>query len=130
MEMCSSTMSTRVKQRAVIKFLTAEKVTPTEIHRPLKAVYSENTVDRSTVNLWGGLNISYGSEFLVRLLSFLFLGKKHSGERSKYPRDPIPLTQVFLGYLFAEGEDGKREVEEKQGHSSSRGKATSWKAQL
>ncbi|KAG8235770.1 hypothetical protein J437_LFUL015908 [Ladona fulva] len=52
MDMCSSTMSTRVKQRAVIKFLTAEKVTPTEIHRPLKAVYSDNTVDRSTVNRW------------------------------------------------------------------------------
>ncbi|KAG8231836.1 hypothetical protein J437_LFUL008607 [Ladona fulva] len=52
MEMCSSTMSTRVKQRAVIKALTAEKVTPTEIHRPLKAVYSDNAVDRSAVNRW------------------------------------------------------------------------------
>ncbi|KAG8236578.1 hypothetical protein J437_LFUL015764, partial [Ladona fulva] len=47
MEMCSSTMSTQVKQCSVIKFLTAEKVTPTEI-----AVYSDNTVDRSTVNRW------------------------------------------------------------------------------
>ncbi|KAG8231954.1 hypothetical protein J437_LFUL008874 [Ladona fulva] len=52
MEMCSSTMPPRVKQRAVIKFSTAEKVTPTEIHCPLKAVYSDNAVDRSTVNLW------------------------------------------------------------------------------
>lgn len=52
MEMCSSAMSTRVKQRAVIEFLTAEKVTPTEIHRRLKAVYGDDAVDRSTVNRW------------------------------------------------------------------------------
>jgi hypothetical protein len=37
-------MSTRVKQRAVIEFLTAEKVTPTEIHRRLKAVYGDDAV--------------------------------------------------------------------------------------
>ncbi|KAG8237799.1 hypothetical protein J437_LFUL017193 [Ladona fulva] len=53
MEMCSSTMQTKVKQRAVIKFLTAEKVTPSEIHRPLKAVYNDNAVDRSTRDLKG-----------------------------------------------------------------------------
>jgi hypothetical protein len=45
-------MSTRVKQRAVIEFLTAEEVTPTEIHRRLKAVYGDYAVDRSTVNRW------------------------------------------------------------------------------
>jgi hypothetical protein len=39
-------MSTRVKQPAVIEFLTAEKVTPTEIHRRLKAVYGDDAVDR------------------------------------------------------------------------------------
>jgi hypothetical protein len=39
-------MSARVKQRAVIKFLTAEKVSPTEIHRRLKAVYGDDAVDR------------------------------------------------------------------------------------
>ncbi|KAG8224550.1 hypothetical protein J437_LFUL002154 [Ladona fulva] len=44
--MRSSTMSTS------IRFLTAEKVTPTEIHRFSKAVYSDNAVDRSTVNRW------------------------------------------------------------------------------
>jgi hypothetical protein len=44
-------MSTRVKQCAVIDFLTAEKVTPTETHRRLKAVYGDDAVDRSTVNL-------------------------------------------------------------------------------
>lgn len=52
METCSSAMSTRVKQRAVIEFLTAEKVTPTEIHRRLKDVYGDDAVDRSTVNRW------------------------------------------------------------------------------
>ncbi|KMQ82562.1 histone-lysine n-methyltransferase setmar-like protein [Lasius niger] len=52
METCSSAMSTRVKQRAVIEFLTAEKVTPTEIHRRLKGVYGDDAVDRSTVNRW------------------------------------------------------------------------------
>jgi hypothetical protein len=52
METCSSAMSTRVKQCAVIEFLTAEKVTPTEIHRRLKAVYGDDAVDRSTVNRW------------------------------------------------------------------------------
>jgi hypothetical protein len=40
-------MSARVKQRAVIKFLTAEKVTPTEIQRR-----GDDAVDRSTVNRW------------------------------------------------------------------------------
>lgn len=45
-------MSTRIKQRAVIGFLTAEKVTPTEIHRRLKKVYGDDAVDRSTVNRW------------------------------------------------------------------------------
>ncbi|KAG8231406.1 hypothetical protein J437_LFUL012416 [Ladona fulva] len=46
-------MSTRVKQHAVIKFSTAEKVTPTVIHHPLKAVYSDNAFDRSTRDLKG-----------------------------------------------------------------------------
>ena len=45
-------MSTRVKQRAVIEFLTAENVIPNEIHRRLKAVYGDDAVDRSTVNRW------------------------------------------------------------------------------
>jgi Mn-dependent DtxR family transcriptional regulator len=45
-------MSMRVKQRAVIEFLTAEKVTPTEIHCRLKAVYGDDAVDRYTVNRW------------------------------------------------------------------------------
>jgi len=45
-------MLIRVKQRAVIEFLSAEKVTPTEIHRRLKAVYGDDAVDRTTVNRW------------------------------------------------------------------------------
>jgi hypothetical protein len=50
----------------VIEFLSAENITPTEIHCRLKAAYGENTVDRTTVNHWaikfrdcelGGANI-------------------------------------------------------------------------
>ena len=40
-------MSTRLKQRAVTEFLSAENVTPAEIHRRLQAVYGENTVNRT-----------------------------------------------------------------------------------
>jgi hypothetical protein len=45
-------MSTRLKQRAVTEFLSAENVTPGEIHRRLQAVYGEDTVIRTTVNRW------------------------------------------------------------------------------
>jgi transposase len=45
-------MSTRLKKRAVTEFLSAENLTPAEIHRRLKAVYGENTVNRTTVNRW------------------------------------------------------------------------------
>jgi hypothetical protein len=45
-------MSTRLKQRAVAEFLSAENVTPTEIHRRLQTVYGENTVNRNTINRW------------------------------------------------------------------------------
>jgi hypothetical protein len=45
-------MSTRLKQRAVTEFLSAENLTPAEIHRRLQAVYGENTVNRTTVNSW------------------------------------------------------------------------------
>jgi len=45
-------MSTRLKQRAVTEFLSAENVTPAEIHRRIQALYGENTVNRSTVNRW------------------------------------------------------------------------------
>ena len=50
MESCYGGMSTRLKQRAVTEFLSAEKVTPAEIHRRLQAVYGENTVNRTTIN--------------------------------------------------------------------------------
>jgi hypothetical protein len=45
-------MSTRLKQRAVTEFLSAENVTPAEIHHRLQTVYGENTVNRTTVNRW------------------------------------------------------------------------------
>lgn len=43
-------MSTRVNQRAVIKFLTVENVTHTDIHPRLKAVYADGIIHRSIVN--------------------------------------------------------------------------------
>jgi len=42
----------RFKQRAVIEFLTEEKVRPIEIHRRMQAVYGDQCVDVSTVRLW------------------------------------------------------------------------------
>ena len=52
MESCYGGMSTRLKQRAVTEFLSAENVTSAEIHRRLQAVYGEDTVNRTTVNRW------------------------------------------------------------------------------
>ena len=52
MESCYGGMSTRLKQCAVTEFLSAENVTPAEIHRRLQAVYGEETVNRTTVNRW------------------------------------------------------------------------------
>ena len=51
-ESCYGGMSTRVKQRAVTEFLSAENVMTAEIHHRLQAVYGENTVNRTTVNRW------------------------------------------------------------------------------
>ena len=42
----------RFKQRAVIEFLTAEKVPPIEIHRRMQAVYGDQCVDVRTVRGW------------------------------------------------------------------------------
>ena len=42
----------RFKQRAVIEFLTAEKVPPIEIHRRMHAIYGDQCVDVSTVRRW------------------------------------------------------------------------------
>ena len=42
----------RFKQRAVIEFLTAEKVPLVEIHRRMQAVYGDQCVDVSTVRRW------------------------------------------------------------------------------
>jgi len=50
MESCYGGMSTRLNQRVLTEFLSAESVKPTEIHRRLHAVYGENTVNRTAVN--------------------------------------------------------------------------------
>jgi len=42
----------RFKQRAVIEFLTAEKVPPIEMHRQMQAIYGDQCVDMSTVRCW------------------------------------------------------------------------------
>ena len=42
----------RFKQRAVIEFLTSEKVPPIEIRRRMQAVYGDQCVDVSTVRRW------------------------------------------------------------------------------
>jgi len=47
----------RFKQRAVIKFLTAEKVPPIEIHRRMQAVYGDHCVDVSAVRRWVRLSL-------------------------------------------------------------------------
>jgi len=52
MQSCYGGMSMRMKQRAVTEILSAENVTPAEIHHRLRAVYGENTVNRTTVNHW------------------------------------------------------------------------------
>lgn len=44
----SSAMSSVVKQRAIIEYLTAEKVTPTEGHRREDTIYGHDAVNRST----------------------------------------------------------------------------------
>ena len=40
------------KQRAVIEFLTAEKVPPIAIHRQMQAVYGNQCVEVSTIRRW------------------------------------------------------------------------------
>ena len=44
----------RFKQRAVIEFLTAEKVPPIDNHRRMQAVYGDQYLDVSTVRRWVG----------------------------------------------------------------------------
>ena len=51
MEPCAHGRSMRFKQRAAIEFLTAEGVTPKEIHLRMQAVYGD-CVDVSTVRRW------------------------------------------------------------------------------
>ena len=45
-------LSVRLKQRAIIEFLTAEKIQPIQIHARLKAVYGDDCIDISSVRRW------------------------------------------------------------------------------
>ena len=62
----------RFKQRAVIEFLTMEKVPPIEIERRMQAVYGDQCVDVSTVRRWvrwfkdGELGFKNKSEIFLR----------------------------------------------------------------
>jgi len=47
-----SNMEVRMKQRCVIEFLHAEKISPSDIHRHLLHIYRDQTVDDSTVRWW------------------------------------------------------------------------------
>ena len=42
----------RFKQRAIIEFLTTEKVPPIEIHRRMQAIYGDQCVDVSAARRW------------------------------------------------------------------------------
>jgi hypothetical protein len=44
--------STSCKIRAVIHFLYAKSVSASEIHRQLRAVYSQNVISEETVRQW------------------------------------------------------------------------------
>ena len=70
MESCYGGM-TRLKQRAVTEFLSAENITTAEIHSRLQAVYGENTVNRTTVNHWAILNFVNVNQFMPILLTNL-----------------------------------------------------------
>ena len=48
----ASSGDVRLKQRAVIEFLTAEGCAPSNIHRRMTAVYGDACVDVSTVRRW------------------------------------------------------------------------------
>jgi hypothetical protein len=68
-------MSTRLKQRAVTEFLSAENVTPAQIHRHLQAVYGENTVNRTTVNRWAINFVNVNQVMPILLTNFAVEGR-------------------------------------------------------
>lgn len=57
MEFSTDVMSTRLKQRAEIKFLTAEMVNPTDIHRRLQTVCGNEIVE------WSSMSPCWASKF-------------------------------------------------------------------
>ena len=48
----SAYVEVRLKQCALIKFLTVEGIAPIDIHRRMRAVYGKACVDISTVRRW------------------------------------------------------------------------------
>ena len=51
----------RLKQRAVIEFLAAEKVRPIEVHRRMQTVYGDRCVDVSAVRRWVRWSLQWGN---------------------------------------------------------------------
>jgi len=76
----------RFKQRAVIEFLTAEKVPPIEIHRRMQAVYGDQCGDVSTVRRW------------VRRFKDGELGQADLSDKTRSGR--IPKTSAALAEVY------------------------------
>jgi hypothetical protein len=72
-----------MKQRSMTEFLGAENITPAEMHCRLKAVYVENTVNRTTVNRWA-IKFCLKLHLLVR-------------KNSKQCRLPARFFSLFFG---------------------------------
>jgi len=77
MDLSTEVMSTRLKQRVVIEFLTAEKVNPTDNHRRLQTVCRNEIVDRSS------MSPCWASKFKLSELS----GKMEILDKHHYARD-------------------------------------------
>ena len=80
----ASVTEVRSKQKAVIKFLLAEKETVTNIHRRLRNVYGDLAVDKSTVSRW------------VKRLSSSEEGKQQLSDLPRSGRPPTALTPAVL----------------------------------
>jgi hypothetical protein len=52
MEACTELLSVHCKQCAMIEFLTADEMSPTEIHCQMKIVHVDDCVDVSTLLHW------------------------------------------------------------------------------
>ena len=45
-------ISTHMRQRAIVEFLTLENIPPIIIYQRIKAVYGDNSIDLRTVHQW------------------------------------------------------------------------------